>query len=162
VVYVTSIKAVRETSENCKRILHTLKARHIEFTVKDVNLHPDYSKELRERLQGNTFTLPQASQVSLQLRRAHVNASGAKQVCFRHIDLFLYTNTFTIRNTESGKNGDVSADLSLYGALLQVFVAGNLVGDGERVLEMNETGELEELLQDYKVEVLGNFGAYPV
>jgi hypothetical protein len=34
---------------------------------------------------------------------------------------------------------------------LQLFVAGNYIGDGETVMEMNERGELKELLQDYKV-----------
>lgn len=64
VVYTTSIKAVRETSENCRRVLHTLQAHRIDFTVKDVNLHPDYSKELSERLQGSSFTLPQVMKIS--------------------------------------------------------------------------------------------------
>ena len=37
----------------------------------------------------------------------------------------------------------------------QLFVAGNYIGDGEVVTEMNERGELEELVQEYKV--CGNF-----
>ena len=81
VVYVTSIKAIRETSENCRRVLHTLKAHHIDFTVKDVNLHPDYSKELRERLHNSSFTLPQ---VSIATREFFILVRAEKQVlvCF--------------------------------------------------------------------------------
>ncbi len=67
-VYVTSIKAIRKTSESCKEVLHTLRAHHIDFTVKDVHLHPDYSMELRERFQGKSFALPQVSGSSKAVR----------------------------------------------------------------------------------------------
>lgn len=94
VLYVTSVKAIRKTHEMCKQVLHILRALQVSITVKDVFLHPDYSKELAERLGGST------------------------------------TN----------------------GALPQLFVAGKYIGDGEIITEMNEKGELEPLLERYKME----------
>lgn len=49
---------------------------------------------------------------------------------------------------------------------LQLFVAGSYVGNGQVVIEMNEIGELEELVQEYKVcgvcESLINIGIMPL
>lgn len=63
VLYVTSLKAIRETHERCKQALHILQAHRIQFTTKDVFLHPDYSTELAERMgsSSTTITLPQVN-----------------------------------------------------------------------------------------------------
>lgn len=34
---------------------------------------------------------------------------------------------------------------------MQLFVAGSLVGDGETIIQLNEVGELEWILENYKV-----------
>ena len=62
VLYVTSVKAIRKTYDTCQHVLHILQAHQVALTVKDVFLHPDYTKELRERL-GNSSAkaLPQVS-----------------------------------------------------------------------------------------------------
>lgn len=36
--------------------------------------------------------------------------------------------------------------------IMQLFAGGEHIGNGETVIEMNEMGELEELLVDYKVQ----------
>ena len=60
VLYVTSVQMVRSTRELCKQVLHVLRAYRVKCTVKDVYLHPAYSKELSERLGGaEDVTLPQ-------------------------------------------------------------------------------------------------------
>lgn len=33
---------------------------------------------------------------------------------------------------------------------MQLFIAGNHIGDGQVVMEMNEKGELQRLVEDYK------------
>ena len=63
VLYTTSVKAVRATHERCKQVTHILRSHQICFTSKNVFLHPDYSKELAERM-GNDpkdISLPQVS-----------------------------------------------------------------------------------------------------
>lgn len=60
VLYMTSIKAIRKTHERCKQILLLLQAHQVALTVKDVFLHPDYGKELHERMSGfKDISLPQ-------------------------------------------------------------------------------------------------------
>lgn len=60
VLYVTSVQMVRSTRELCKQLMHVLKAYRVKCTVKDVYLHPAYSKELSERLGGReNISLPQ-------------------------------------------------------------------------------------------------------
>lgn len=58
VVYVTSLQAVRETRDLCHRVVGLLRGHGVGFTLKDVFLHPDYSKELSERM-GAEGALPQ-------------------------------------------------------------------------------------------------------
>ena len=58
VVYVTSLQAVRETRDLCHRVVGLLRGHGVGFTLKDVFLHPDYSKELSERM-GVEGALPQ-------------------------------------------------------------------------------------------------------
>jgi len=58
-VYVTSVQAVRSTYDECKRVIQILRNMHIMFTQKDVFLHPDYRKELMERLDIKTPAVPQ-------------------------------------------------------------------------------------------------------
>lgn len=50
VLYVTSVQAIKETHELCKKVLHCLRARKVRFTMKDVFLHPNYGEELNERM----------------------------------------------------------------------------------------------------------------
>ena len=58
---------IRSTRELCKQVLHVLRAYRVKCSVKDVYLHPAYSKELSERLGGaEDITLPQ---VRGELRR---------------------------------------------------------------------------------------------
>ena len=66
VLYTTSVKAVRSTQERCKQVTHTLRSHRIPFVSKDVFLHPDYSKELADRLGGlpRDIPLPQVSKIS--------------------------------------------------------------------------------------------------
>ena len=59
VVYVTSVQAVRSTYDECKRVIQILRNTHVMFQQKDIFLHPDYRKELTERLGGKTPTVPQ-------------------------------------------------------------------------------------------------------
>lgn len=62
VLYTTSVRAVRKTHEMCKEVLHILQAHQVALTVKDVFLHPDYAKELSERMGSNSReTLPQVA-----------------------------------------------------------------------------------------------------
>lgn len=66
-LYVTSVQMIRSTRELCKQVLHVLRAYRVKCSVKDVYLHPAYSKELSERLGGaEDITLPQ---VRGELRR---------------------------------------------------------------------------------------------
>lgn len=73
VLYVTSVQVVRETHEMCKQVVHILRSRRVAFIQKDVFLHPDYGRELGERLEveeeeeeeedgGGSITLPQVKQ----------------------------------------------------------------------------------------------------
>ena len=59
VVYVTSVQAVRSTYDECKRVIQILRNMNIMFQQKDIFLHPDYRKELTERLGIDTPTVPQ-------------------------------------------------------------------------------------------------------
>ena len=59
VVYITSMPAVRETHEQCQRIVLVLRAHQVAFVAKDIYLHPDYNEELRLRLGEPTLTVPQ-------------------------------------------------------------------------------------------------------
>lgn len=61
VVYVTSVQAVRSTYEECRRVVQILRNMHVAFQQKDVFLHPDYRKELMERLRVDKPTVPQVS-----------------------------------------------------------------------------------------------------
>ena len=60
---MTSVQAIKETHELCKRVVHCLRARKIHFTTKDVFLHPTYGEELNERMGGfsKNVKLPQVS-----------------------------------------------------------------------------------------------------
>ena len=59
---MTSVQMVRSTRDLCKQVVHILKAYRVKCSVKDVYLHPAYSKELTERLGGReNVSLPQAS-----------------------------------------------------------------------------------------------------
>ena len=59
-LYTTSVKAVRSTHEQCKQLVHILRSHRILFTNKDVFLHPDYGRELAERMGASKDTsLPQ-------------------------------------------------------------------------------------------------------
>ena len=65
VLYVTSVQAVRETHELCKQAVHILKSRRVMFLQKDVFLHPDYGRELSERMEreeDERIALPQVRQ----------------------------------------------------------------------------------------------------
>ena len=72
VLYVTSVQVVRETHEMCKQVVHILRSRRVAFIQKDVFLHPDYGRELSERLEveeeeeeedgDGSITLPQVKQ----------------------------------------------------------------------------------------------------
>ena len=66
VLYVTSVQAVRETHELCKQAVHILKSRRVVFLQKDVFLHPDYGRELSERMEreeeDERIALPQVWQ----------------------------------------------------------------------------------------------------
>ncbi len=59
VVYITSMPAVRETYEQCQRIVLVLRAHQVAFVAKDIYLHPDYNEELRLRLGETKLTVPQ-------------------------------------------------------------------------------------------------------
>ena len=59
VVYVTSVQAVRSTYDECKRVIQILRNMNVMFQQKDIFLHPDYRKELQERLGIDTPTVPQ-------------------------------------------------------------------------------------------------------
>ena len=61
VVYVTSVQAVRSTYEECRRVVGILRNMHVTFQQKDVFLHPDYRKELAERMRIDKPTVPQVS-----------------------------------------------------------------------------------------------------
>ena len=61
-LYITSVKAVRSTHEQCKQVLHILRSHRVLFASRDVFLHPDYSRELAERMgQPKNVTLPQVN-----------------------------------------------------------------------------------------------------
>lgn len=75
VLYVTSVQVIRETHELCKQVVHILRSRRVAFIQKDVFLHPDYGRELSERLEEKEededeedgdggITLPQVKQNS--------------------------------------------------------------------------------------------------
>jgi len=60
VVYVTSMQGVRNTYEQCQKIIQILRGHQILFLAKDIYLHPDYSKELKMRLGDSTpLAVPQ-------------------------------------------------------------------------------------------------------
>lgn len=61
VLYTTSVKAVRKTHESCKQAEQVLRGHQVaSLRVKDVFLHPDYSKELSERMEKEgDLPLPQ-------------------------------------------------------------------------------------------------------
>ena len=61
VVYVTSVQAVRSTYDECRQVVQMLRNMHVAFQQKDVFLHPDYRKELTERLGIDKPTVPQVS-----------------------------------------------------------------------------------------------------
>jgi len=58
---VTSVQAVRSTYEECRRVVQILRNMHVAFQQKDIFLHPDYRKELTERLGIDKPTVPQVS-----------------------------------------------------------------------------------------------------
>lgn len=65
-LYVTSVQAIKETHELCKKVVHCLRARKVCFTIKDVFLHPNYNEELNERMGGcKNVKLPQVSFVNV-------------------------------------------------------------------------------------------------
>ena len=60
VLYTTTVKAVRKTHEACKQAEQVLRGHQVALRVKDVFLHPDYSKELSERMENRRdISLPQ-------------------------------------------------------------------------------------------------------
>lgn len=59
VVYVTSVQAVRSTYEECRQVVQILRNMRVDFQQKDIFLHPDYRKELMERLATDKPTVPQ-------------------------------------------------------------------------------------------------------
>lgn len=66
VLYTTSVKAIRRTHEQCKQVMHILRSHRVVFTTKDVFLHPDYNRELAERMAGcKDTTLPQVYKSSI-------------------------------------------------------------------------------------------------
>lgn len=73
VLYVTSVQAVRETHKLCKQVVHILKSRRVVFIQKDVFLHPDYGRELSERMEreeeDERIALPQVRQDEVLLHK---------------------------------------------------------------------------------------------
>ena len=69
VLYITTIQAVRQTSELCKQVALILRSLKINFNLKDVFLHPDYYKELCERMGTQDCSLPQVRCIILQCHR---------------------------------------------------------------------------------------------
>ena len=66
VLYVTSVQMVRSTRELCRQVVHIVKAHRANCAVRDVYLHPAYSKELSERLGGReNVSLPQVITIDL-------------------------------------------------------------------------------------------------
>ena len=63
VVYVTSLQAVRNTHELCCKVVQILRGHRAGFSLKDVFLHPDYGKELCERMGVEGAPLPQVVRV---------------------------------------------------------------------------------------------------
>ena len=61
VVYVTSVQAVRSTYEECRQVVQILRNMRVAFQQKDIFLHPDYRKELMERLVTDKPIVPQVS-----------------------------------------------------------------------------------------------------
>ena len=61
VVYVTSVQAVRSTYEECRQVVQMLRNMRVAFQQKNIFLHPDYRKELMERLALDKPTVPQVS-----------------------------------------------------------------------------------------------------
>ena len=88
VLYVTSVQVVRETHEMCKQVVHILRSRRVAFIQKDVFLHPDYGRELSERLEveeeeeeqedrDGSITLPQVKQNPQRPRISSVPFPGS-------------------------------------------------------------------------------------
>lgn len=61
VVYITSMRAVRETFEQSQSVVQTLRAHQVAFVTKDVYLHPDYNQELRLRMGETKYMVPQVN-----------------------------------------------------------------------------------------------------
>ena len=61
-MYVTSMKAVRETFDDCQNVISILRSHQVAFVAKDIYLHPDYNEELKLRLgDPGQLTVPHVS-----------------------------------------------------------------------------------------------------
>ena len=59
VVYMTSLSAVRDTYGECRKVVLMLRGHRVSVQQKDIMLHDEYHKELKERLDDETVTVPQ-------------------------------------------------------------------------------------------------------
>ena len=73
VVYMTSLQAVRETHDLCHRVVQVLRGHGVSLTLKDVFLHPDYAKELSERIGAEGAVLPQVGAMTTTITRVHTH-----------------------------------------------------------------------------------------
>ena len=59
VIYMTSLAAIRDTYTNCNMVLEIFHNHNVVYKTKDIFLHPNYKKELKERMQLKKITVPQ-------------------------------------------------------------------------------------------------------
>ena len=58
-VYTTSLSAIRDTYKECRAVNLMLRGHCVMIQQKDIMLHEEYHKELKERLDDDTVTVPQ-------------------------------------------------------------------------------------------------------
>lgn len=58
VLYFTSLRGIRKTFENCRRMKHTLEALRFKVDERDVAMHADFRRELNELLKSNAGGKP--------------------------------------------------------------------------------------------------------
>ena len=82
VIYVTSVQAVRSTYEECRQVVQILRNMRVDFQQKDIFLHPDYRKELMERLATDKPTVPQVRECAHKLLRLPTMLAELTSLCY--------------------------------------------------------------------------------
>uniref|UniRef100_UPI00358E2407 glutaredoxin domain-containing cysteine-rich protein 1-like n=1 Tax=Myxine glutinosa TaxID=7769 RepID=UPI00358E2407 len=143
VIYTTSLRVVRATHERCEKVRHVFYTHSVHFEERDVALHGGYGSELIQRQSHNGIDMNERTKMGNGIKEPLNNG----QVADKRGHL-LSSGRVTCQSTRSSNTTNDSPSPELPA----VFINGRYFGNADKILVLNETGDLREVLKMFKVD----------